>query len=161
MDAMLDLLPEAVVFKVFNGKEPREDELVVSNLKEGRDVAMYKAGLDATGWDYAVFVNDDMQYIAPEFWDAEGHIVGAPNLSTWVDYDKCDERALAHHLKRGRDLKFIRTSCFKMRADLFNALWEKSGHVANTFEKATLSTKFEANVVPHEWLIDSNIRPYL
>ena len=162
MDNLLSLLPEnATVFKVFNGKDPKEGELRVRNCKQGRDVAMYKAGLDATGWDYAAFVNDDMQHIDPGFWEATGDIVGCPNLSTWVDYDKCDDKARAHHEKRGRELLFIRTAAFKMGAELFNRLWSESQGVANAFEKATLSTGADPNVLPPDWLIDSNIARYL
>ena len=157
MDNMLDLLPNVPVFKVFNGPDPREDELPVFNHPTGRDVAMYKAGLDATGWDRAVFVNDAVKYIHPGFWDAAGDIVGGPNLSSWVDYDKCSPRELVFHQNRGRKVLFLRTSIFKMTARLFNQLWNKAGQNAQRFEKSTLTTGAKANIVPNTWLIDNNL----
>ena len=157
MNNMLGLLPDVPVFKVFNGADPYDDELIVPNHPTGRDIAMMKAGLDATGWDKAVFVNDAVKYIDPRFWDAEGDIVGGANLSSWVDYDKCDPAVLAYHKAKGRKIMFIRTSIFKMTAKLFNQLWSESNQNAQAFEKSTIKINAEINVVPHTWLIDNNL----
>jgi hypothetical protein len=161
MDNMLGLLPDVPVFKVFNGADPHDDELHAPNHSTGRDIAMMKAGLDATGWDRAVFINDSVKRIDPRFWDAEGDIVGGANLSSWVDYANCDSMALAFHKARGRNLLFVRTSIFKMTANLFNQLWDKAGQSAQTFEKATLTTTAYVNIVPHTWLMDNNLAKYV
>lgn len=161
MDALFEMLPDVPVFKVYNGPDPRPDELHVENHRTGRDIAMMKAGLDATGWKRATFLNDAIRYIDHRFWDAEGDIVGVANLSSWVDYDKCSPSELAFHVARGREPMFVRTSGFKMDADRFNEIWSRAHNNAQLFEKRTLTTDAKVNFVPPEWVVDNNTILYL
>ena len=160
MDNMLGLLPDVPVFKVFNGKGHYPGALHVPNHYTGRDIAMMKSGLDATGWDSAVFINDSVIYIDPRFWDAEGDIVGCANFSSWVDYDKCTSSEIKYHKKKGRKPLFIRTPIFKMTARLFNQLYSRASHNAQAFEKLTLKTDANVNFIPGGWLIDNNLAKY-
>jgi len=53
------------VFTVFNGGEGFDANLNMPNDLVGRDIRMYKEGLDCADCDWAFFLNDDVVHMDP------------------------------------------------------------------------------------------------
>lgn len=157
MQHTLSLLPKSLDrVLVFNGSDPFPGAIHTKNTSN-RDIAMYFKGLNTTDWDTAIFINDDVQYISPEFWNIElsEDIAGVGNLATWIP----DHMQNNHTLKQGRSLRFIRTSAFIAKRDYFLKNYLACRGNAQKFEKSTLHTN-SFNILSPLTYYDSNVKEY-
>ena len=169
MARLCAILPtDALAVRVFNGEQPFEGA-IHRLTNAGRDVGMYRAGLDALGCDRAAFLNDDVEHVSPDFWtqarefcrgEDAAQIVGVANLLSWVDLGKCKGATLRRALADSRVPRFIRTSAFLATRAAFDQLWTLCRGSAQRFEKSTLQ------VTPHRFMQpiafwDSNVAPFI
>ena len=168
MDRLLDLvypqLGDWELLTVFNGRGFVTD-LLVENHAQGRDIAMYAAGLEhATSGPPAnrlgripgaIFVNDDVERLTLEALLPQGEDVvvrGVGNLDSWKD---TPEGEMIPDTAR-----FIRTSAFYMRAGWFWDVYAAAGGAAQAFEKATIAglQRHQYELIHPQHAMDSNLR---
>jgi len=154
MDRLLEIvypqLGDWDLLTVFNGIGFAPD-IAVGNHAQGRDVAMYAAGLEHSGAPEAIFVNDDVERLTLSalYPSTEDVVVrGVANLDAWRDPD---------HPETAR---FIRTSAFYMRAGWFWDVYAAAGGAAQAFEKATTGGlgPDQIQYVHPQHALDSNLR---
>ncbi len=170
---LLSLIPdEYTVVRVFNGENKRDDSFYMPNDPLGRDVSMYKKGVDmCPGENRFVFLNDDVQHLSREWWKLAHmflyewkqtpDVVGVANLSSWVDKDKLDGHSKRHAISQGTQPMFIRTSAFMATKGHFYNVYAESEGNAQTFEKGSLVNANRAHLIPPQWAYDSNVAKYV
>ena len=155
------------LYTVYNG-EGFTPDLQVPNNMQGRDIAMYCAGLQQVKDDWAFFLNDDVCHLDDgwllfaSIWMKKGYdCVGCqPNLSHWVDYDQLNPQDLEFHKRRGRELQFVRTSHFAATRQWFIEGYQAAYGNAQAFEKGTLRGRV-AFFPRVDWIYDGNTKPYV
>ncbi len=141
-----DVEPAAVVW---NGEGDFGGALKVPN--DGWDTAMYAAGLDACGAQWAVFLNDDCRWFGKDWLASAAEAMR--ERRPWA--------SMVGHA--GRPTVHVRTHCWGCAAEDFRELWagrKGTGRgMARGFERSTkvLLSRCVAAAFPSESVLDQNM----